>query len=187
MLCIFSHLQVIERYCICLIGTRGCTVIVKEVPKLITIFANAGLFTGSLVLVRFGNRPAWPALVEQDPNYNVHFAVDLESPCLNDPNDMNSNNENDNYETENCSQNTEKKNEKDKLMEEEENELNRKKMSDFIIDPIAYHVSLMGDPVMRIWIKKQYINAYSQKEVSQNSSDMCTQNSPSNVVNCPLA
>ncbi|XP_075253304.1 uncharacterized protein LOC142345081 isoform X2 [Convolutriloba macropyga] len=129
-----------------------------------TLSVNDKYPVGSLVLVRFGNRPAWPALVEQDPNYNVHFAVDLESPCLNDPNDMNSNNENDNYETENCSQNTEKKNEKDKLMEEEENELNRKKMSDFIVDPIAYHVSLMGDPVMRIWIKKQYINAYSQKQ-----------------------
>ena len=38
-------------------------------------------------------------------------------------------------------------------------------LGELIIAPLAYHVSLMGDPVERIWIGVNYISPYSQKQV----------------------
>ena len=95
------------------------------------------------MLVEPGFRPTWPALVEHDPNYKTHFMVKRRP--FNDQ-------ESDDEEASNSSQQTETEEELDD--------------SEMILDPVAYHVSLLGDPVVRVWVDKKYMKPYNKKNVS---------------------
>ena len=88
------------------------------------------MFTGSLVLVQMAGRPLWPALVEGDANHLTHFALE-ELPDLS--------------EIENAD-------------EENPDGIDDDDYYHGPLLPIGYHVTLLGDPVHRLWVKTQKMN-----------------------------